>query len=159
MKKIIKILICLSFFHLIFYSTCLAQTESSPLELPETIEEGKEAVKEGTEKIFGLLPGIIKRVWEGEVIPIWQKMWQWVKGVWKNYAVKSFDYIWRSNLKPAIKNIAQSIKNKIGDLIGHEIIIKKEVIEEEIEKEKEEIKRDISQSTHSLWQRFKDLFK
>ena len=161
MKNIAKITISLSLVCLIFSGTCFAQETSNepPIEAPETIEEGKNMVKKGGEKVIEMMPGVIKKIWKEEVVPIWGKMWQWTKNIWKSYAVRTFDFLWYENLKPAIKNTVQFIKDEVRDFVGHEVVTKKPIIEEEFEKEKEEMKKEIPQSTQSLWERFKNLFK
>jgi Na+-transporting methylmalonyl-CoA/oxaloacetate decarboxylase gamma subunit len=158
-----KILMSLSLLFLVFSGTCFAQVNENstepPIEAPKTLEEGKDLIKKGGEKVVEVMPGVIKKIWREEAVPIWKGMWQWAKDIWKNYAVKTFNFLWYDNLKPGIKETIQFIKDEVREFIGKEVATKKPIIEEEFEKEKEEMKEEIPQSTHSLWQRFKNLFK
>jgi len=126
MRKTIAILIISGLFLPVFTFAQLSDVQ------PKTVEEAKELGK----KALGIgekeLPGIIGKIWENEVLPIWQKMYNWfLENIW----VKVWPY--------AEKEIEK----------------RKPLIEEEFEKEKEELKEEAPELGKSLWQRFKDLIK
>ncbi len=110
-------------------------TQEKVLQLPETLEEAKEI----GEKAFGItkkeLPGILKRIWKEEVLPIWQKMDDWFK----------------ANIWPKIKAWFKREKEEIEK--------RKLIIEEEFKKEKKEIKEELPKVGKSLWEKFKELIK
>ena len=157
-QKTSKALLILSLVSLVLPNFCIAQ-QSAPIEVPKTIEEGKNVVIKAAEKIIELLPEIIKRTWREDVIPLWEKMWQWFKDFWRSYATKTFNYVWYSNLKPIIKSSVQKVGDSFMRFVGKEVDEKRSVIEEEFEKEKKEIRESLPQDTETIWQRFKDLFK
>jgi len=108
--------------------------------LDEAKEKGDEIVKEAQEKI----PGIMKNIWEREVRPVWQKMWDWGKSWWENRVFPWLSNIFQERVKPSLEK---------------EIEKKKPIVEQELEKEKEEIKKEAPEVGKSLWQRFKGLFE
>lgn len=133
-EKIIIILIIICLF-LPFFS--LAQND---------LENGGK-IKELIKKLFL----IIEETWQKEVLPVWQKMWDWFK-----------------------ENICFKIKNSISS----EIEERKGFLKEGIEKEfaelrssfvlrftrtKEEIKEDVKveaeKTGKSLWEKFKEFIK
>lgn len=127
MKNIITILVLLGFILPIF---SFAQWEKPPLNITETPEKVLEVIKTA-------LPGIIKQIWQEEVLPIWQKMWNWVKtNIWERYFKLFFQ---------------------------KEIEKRKPTIREEFEKEKQETKEsaktEVPQALKSLWEKFKELIK
>ena len=129
--------------------------EELPIEAPKTIEEAKGMVEKSGQKILEVMPGFIKKIWREEVLPIWRKMWDWFKDIWKSYIQPFFHNLWYSSLKPRI----QSLLQKARELIGREIEEREPMIKEEFEKEKEEIIEEIPKVTESLWERFKGLLK
>ena len=68
-----------------------------------------------------------------EVINIWTRIWNWLKGVLGN--------VW----------------NKISDVLGQQAEQKRPEVEEEFQKELKEMKEDVPKTTKSLWERFKEL--
>ena len=102
-----------------------------PLHAPKDLEEiqefGEGMLDAGKEK----LPDIIKGVWDEEVIPIWQKMYDW------------FDL---------------NIGSKFKELFDEEVEKRKPVIEQEYEKEKKEVKEELPIVTQSLWERLLELW-
>jgi hypothetical protein len=74
MKKTIVILICLGI---------LSPAFSFAQELPENIDEAREMGERAIEVGERELPGIIQRIWTDEVLPVWQKMYEWFKeNIW-----------------------------------------------------------------------------
>jgi len=123
MNKIIIICLTASLFLPI-----MAQGEMEP---PENLEEAKGFGLE----IIGQLPGAVKKIWREEVLPLWQKMWDWLKGQLQ----KLWDWL---------KAQLQKLWNCILGLLGREV----EKVKSEAKEKQEEIQK-------SLWQKFKDLFK
>jgi len=96
---------------------------------PQTLEEVKEIGEKALEKTQKELPGILERIWKGEVLPFWQKMFNWFK-----------------------RNIFSDIENWFEQKF-------KPQAEKEFEKEKEEMKKELPEVTKSLWEKFRELIK
>lgn len=134
MKKIVSVAI-LS----IFLWPCLsfAQWENSPIPQPETTQEVQQLGNKAWEFTKGSLPGIIKQVWNDQVIPIWTKMWDWFK-----------TNIWEPYLAPFFKS---------------EIEKRQPGLKTEFEKEKTETvqsaKTDVLPALKSLWEKFLEIIK
>lgn len=127
LKQNFKIIFCyLLIIGMLLPSFALAQG----MEAPKTLEEAKTF----SLKIIEQLPETSKDVWRNEVLPILEKMWDWVA----------------RQAKPII----ESWRQKILNLLGKEIEKRKPALEKEIEKEVKEIIPDIKKS---LWERFKAL--
>jgi len=117
------------------------------IETPETVEDvqklGEKALEVGQQE----LPGLIERIWQEEVLPIWQKMYE----IWLKW--------WRNTIEPWLDGLWQ----KVRGLLGQEIEKRKPLIEEEFEKEKKEMKEELKtegvKAGQSLWQKFKELIK
>jgi hypothetical protein len=126
MKKTVILLTIIGLF-LSGYS--LAQDYISP---PETLEEAKEMGKGALQTTLEKLPQILKETWQENVLPVWQKMWDWFKvNIWER-------------IEPRLTGEAEK---------------RKEIIGEEFGKEKEEVKEELPGVTQSLWQRFLELIK
>jgi hypothetical protein len=134
-KKIMSILIIL---RILLPSFSFAQKEViSP---PETLEEAKKMGEKALETGQKELPGIIEKIWKEEVLPVWQKMYDWFK----------------INIWPKIESW---FKKEVQPRAKEEIEKRKPLIEEEFKKEKEEMKEEVPKVTKSLWERFKELIK
>lgn len=105
---------------------------------PENIEEAKELGEKALETTQKEMPGLVEKIFNEEVLPIWQKMYDWVK----------------ANIWPKIEGFFEKF-------IKPEVEKRKPVIEEEFEKEKQEMKEEVKntlpQVLKSLWEKFKDL--
>jgi hypothetical protein len=145
MKKTIAILIILGLFlPVLSFSqenpiqppeTMLAETSSNlapRANLPRSAEEAKEMGKKALEVGEKQLPNILQRIWQEDVLPIWQRMFNWFK-----------IYIW----------------DKVWPWAEEKIEERKPIIEEEFEKEKEELKEEAPEIGKSLWEKFKELLK
>lgn len=124
-KKGIVVILLVSLFS--FGNFAAAQNSLSQ---PETVEEAKELGKKALEIGKKKLPGIIEKIWEQEVLPIWQKMYNWF-----------LENIWAEVWPYAEKEIEK----------------RRPLIEEEFEKEKQELRKEAPELGKSLWQRFKEL--
>jgi hypothetical protein len=122
-----KIIIIWAIVGILLPSFAFVQTQ--PVSPPETLEEVKEIGK----KIEKEIPKMLEKVWKEEILPIWQKIYNWLK--------KTF---WDPYLGPFFKR---------------EIEKRKPIIEEEFKKEKEEMKEELPRVGKSLWERFKELIK
>jgi len=129
MKKIISILI-LSMIMLPSFSYGQEPQVTPPETLDEARQIGEKALEIGQKE----LPGLLQRIWQEEVMPIWQKMFDWFK----------------ANCWPKIENWFKKI-------IQPEIDKRKPLIEEEFQKEKEEVKSELPKVGQSLWEKFKAL--
>ncbi|OGZ19094.1 MAG: hypothetical protein A2Z68_01695 [Candidatus Nealsonbacteria bacterium RBG_13_38_11] len=123
MKNIIAISIIVG---LLLPSFSFAQT------IPETTEEakalGEKMLQEGEKQ----MPGLIEKMWNEEVFPIWQKMWRW---------------------------LVSQINSRIVSWLHPEVEKRKEIFEENFPEEKEKMKEEAKTEAYSLWQKFKDLIK
>jgi len=130
MKKIIIFLINLIIVSLVLSGLALAQYDT--IETPQNIEEatqlGENIVRTGIRD----LPQITVRLFKERVLPVWQKMYDWLD-----------------------RNIL--VRAKI--LLGQEVEKRKEIIGKEWEEEKQEMKEDIPKVGQSLWERFKKLWE
>ena len=107
---------------------------------PETLEEAKKMGEKALETTQKELPGILEKIWKEEVLPVWQKMYDWFE----------------VNVLPKIKSW---FKKEIEPKVKEEIEKRKPVVEEEFQKEKEEVKEELPEVTKSLWEKFKELIK
>lgn len=139
-KLLRQTIIILSITGIILPSFSVALTQTPKIETPETLEEAKEMGKKAGEELKRELPGILEKIWKEEVLPLWQKMWDWFKNIWDTY-------LW-PKIEPRIKE---------------EIEKRRPIIEEELEKEKKEMMEEIKEQApkvgKNLWERFKDLIK
>jgi len=124
-----------------------------PLELPENLQQTKEMIIQAIRKFVQEMPSVIKNIFKKEVIPIWQKMWNWIKDFWQNQIKPFFNNLWYFNLKPKIRLVIEKIRNLFNTTIRR----KEKEIRKEFTKEKEEIKKEVSRIIESLWQRLKNL--
>ncbi len=97
--------------------------EGSGIEQPQTVEEAKGF---GLEILKGL-PGAVKELWQEEVVPLWQKMWDWFK--------EQLTKLW----------------NWFLGLLGREVERIKPEIEEKIEEKVEETKQTLWQRFKGLF--------
>jgi len=105
----------------------------SAAEVPDTIQEAKEETEAAAKNIASGLTGAVKNIWNNEVVPMWQGMFNWTKEVlWDKYILGFFEK-------------------------------RKPVIEQELDEEKQEIKEEVkvqaSKAWQDLWSRFKALFQ
>ena len=135
LKKILVISIMLGVFVPTF--SFGQETQLTP---PETLDEAKKIGEKALEVGEKELPGIIQRIWQEEVMPIWQNMFGWFK-----------------------INIWPKMEDWFKKIIEPEIEKRKPLIEEEFQKEKEEmkeeVKSDLPKVGQSLWGKFKELIK
>lgn len=134
-KKLIPIIVIFGVF---LPSFSFAQPQS--FQTPETLEEAKKMGEKALETTQKELPGILEKIWKEEVLPVWQKMYDWFE----------------VNILPQIKSW---FKKGIEPKVKEEIEKRKPVIEEEFQKEKEEVKEELPEVTKSLWEKFKELIK
>ena len=99
--------------------------EQFEVEAPKTIKEAESFLT----AILQKLPDAVKRIWEGEALPVWRKMWE------------IFLRSWNNTLGPVVE-----------PWFNKEIEKRPPAVEEEFQKEKEEMQKD-------LWEKFKDLLK
>ena len=132
MRIIILLILLLSFACPVF-----AQ-EYNIIEAPETIEEAKDLGKEVGEQ----LPGEVEKIFKGEVMSLWTRMWEWTQDMWNQYVTGWID----------------QVITTIQGIIGREVEKRTPDIQQEFEKEKEELKQDIQEeaqkATKGLWERF-----
>lgn len=107
-----------------------AQTADLP-ETPEDVKAlGEKALEVGEKEV----PGMLKTMWQEQVLPVWQKMLGWFKA-----------------------NIWPKIYSWFERVIAPEIEKRKPLIEEELGKETEEVKEELPAIGKSLWEKFKEI--
>jgi len=115
MKKTIAILILTCFLFPVF---------SSAQKIPKTMEQagefGEKLLQEGEKQ----MPSIIEKIWKNEVLPVWQKIWDW---------------------------IASRIGSKISSWLNPEIEKRKEIFQENFPIEKQEMEQEVKTEAASLW--------
>jgi len=146
MKRSLIIIIAAVMFGMGLPVLTFAQTE--PISPPGTLEEAKEMVERGLERTVRELPGILRKMWEEEVLPVWQRMYDW----------------FYSNIWLRIKGwFEEEVEPRVKEKIEEKIEERKEIIKEGLEKEKEELKEElrgfIPQTLRSLWERFQELIR
>ena len=114
--------------------------QNQPITPPKTLEEAKAIGEKALEVSKTKLPGIIEKIWKEEVLPVWQKMYEW----------------FNINIWPKIESW---FKKEVQLRAKEEIEKRKPIIKEEFKKEKEEMKEEVPEVTKSLWERFKELIK
>ena len=114
--------------------------QEAPITLPETLEEAKEIGERAAKETIERLPGILEKIWKEEVLPIWQRMYDW----------------FMTNVWPKVESW---FKKEVEPRAKEEIEKRKPIIEEEFKKEKEELKEEVPEVTKSLWEKFKELIK
>ena len=121
----------------------LGLTQESPqksIKAPETLEEVKAIGEKTVEVGQKELPGIIEKIWKEDILPTWQKMYNWfMKNIWPK--------------------MASWIKKEIEPRVKEEMEKRKPMIEEEFQKEKQELKEEVPEVSKSLWEKFKELIK
>lgn len=132
MKKIVLFLLILGIL--------MPSFSFSEITPPETVEGVKALGEKALETGEKEMPGILKRIWQEEVLPVWRKMYNWFMiNIWPKLVGFFNKY-----LKPEIEK-------------------RKPIIDEEFQKEKEEMKKsaqeEVPAATKSLWERFKELIK
>jgi len=134
MKKTLSILIICG---VLLPALSFGQDES-PVKVPENLEEAKEMGQKALETGQKELPGLIEKIWKEEIMPLWQKMYDWFKA-----------------------NIWPKIKSWFMKFIQPEIEKRKPALEEEFKKEKQEMKTEVQNQLpkiwDSLWEKFKEL--
>ena len=132
MKK--TILISFVIFNLVSSGFCFAQDNG--LEAPETFEEAQEMGEQALEIGKKQLPDIIRGIWYEDVLPVWQRMYDWT-----------------------YTNIWLKLKNFFGSRVGGEIEKRKEIVEQELEQEKEEVKEELPGILDKAWEFIKSVFR
>jgi hypothetical protein len=135
MTKIVKILTIL-----IIYNLFILVNSSLAARVPENIQEAQKINEMMLEKGKEELPGIIKRVWEEEVLPIWRKMYVWFD---INIGSKIKDF-YETELEPRTKE---------------EIERRKPIVQEEFKKEKAELKEEWPELKKNILERFLEIWR
>jgi hypothetical protein len=144
------------FLIIIFISPFLVSSqENSGLTQPKTIEESKNFFVKAAQVLIEKMPSSIKEIWRNQVLPTWQKMWNWFSDFWKNYIGDKLNEFWYSFLKPKINLLL----NKFRVLLNQKIEKEKPIIEKELQGKKEIIDKNISTNTQSYIEKFKELIK
>jgi len=137
MKKIIIIFVLVGLISPVF---SWAENASEPIRAPGTIEEAKELGEEALEVSQKKLPGTLEKIWNEDIIPVWERMYNW----------------YLQNIWPKIESW---FKKEVEPRVEEEIEKRKPILEEEFQKEKEELKEEIPEVSKSLWERFRELIR
>lgn len=115
---------------LLLPSFSFSQTSILPETPEEAVQLGEKVLEEGEKEV----PGMLKTIWRDQVLPVWQKMFDWFKAkIWPKF------YSWYQ------KEIAPELEKR------------KPLLEEEFEKETEEVKQELPAVGKSLWEKFKEI--
>ena len=136
MTKTTKTLINITTLSLVLISLAcfpfnIKAQEEIPLHAPKDLEEIQEFGEGMLEASKEQLPDIMKRLWNEDVMPLWQKMYDW------------FDL---------------NVGSKFKEVFDEEVEKRKPVVEQEYEKEKEEVKEELPIVTQSIWERLLELW-
>lgn len=131
----------MSIIGLILPSFSFAQGQT--LSPPETTEEAKKIGERFIIESIENLPKMARESWRTDVLPVWQKMWDYFKGFWNLYFAQRVESFWQ--------NIKTNLKIEIEQ--------RKPAIEQEFQKEKQEMKEELPKVSKSLWERFKELIE
>jgi len=97
---------------------------------------------------------------EEEVLPVWQRTWNWTKNYWKDNLwprIAEFYSFLAQSFTQAVKEFWEK---RIRSPIEEEGEKRKEIIEERVEKEKKEIEEKfISETNKSIWEKIKDFWE
>lgn len=131
------------FFVFSFSNICFAQEgigADSIVSVPSTLQEAKEVAVKVFWTAVKFLPNILKKIWDENVYPVWQKMWN------------AFYNWWEGSLKPFIYKI---FKKEIQPRAEEEIEKRKPIVEEELEKERQEMRQELQEivpkTGETLW--------
>ena len=136
----------------------LAQIQA-PIKPPEDINQAKNLVEKTGKSVLERLPDAIREVWKTQVLPLWRRMWEWLKKFWDNTAGPYLKNLWYSSVKPEIDKIIIKIKG----IVWKKIEEKKPQVQEEFQKKKQETTKEIEQQmpnvTKTLWEKFRQIIK
>jgi len=132
--NIIKSVLILLIFNLLLTGCCFAQNNS--IQAPETFEQAQEIGEKALEVGKEELPDIIKDIWHNDVLPIWQKMYDWF-----------------------YENIWLEVKDPFGSRVEQEIEIRKEIVDQEFEQEKKEVKKELPGILDKTWKFIRDVVR
>lgn len=133
-KKVIAILI-LAGFVLPNFSLAQNINDLQPENAQQAKELGQKVLDTGKKE----LPSLIKNIWQEQVLPIWQKMWNWLKiNLWDPY-IKPFFQKEINKRKPGLKGELQKETQVMA------------------ESTKTEVPKAVK-SISSFWEKLKELF-
>ncbi len=120
--------------NLSLFSFCIAQDNGFevPENFGEALEIGDRVLDVGKKE----LPGAIKELWYDNILPIWQKIYDWF-----------------------YTNIWLKIKNFLGPRVEEEIEARKEIVEQEFDEEKKEVKEELPGFLNNIWKFIRDIFQ
>jgi len=122
----------------------LTSAQTQLLNQPKNFDEAKQIGEKALEAGQKEAPGVIEKIWQNEVLPVWQKMFNWVK-----------TRFGENKLGFYLNNFWQKAK----EILNSEVEQRKPVIEENFQKEKQQLKEEVPEVGKSLWEKFKELIK
>jgi hypothetical protein len=141
--RIIKIILALGII-LNLAAPIFVFAQTNILNQPQNVNEALDVGKKGLETTQKEMPGLIGKTWQNEVLPVWQKMLDWVK-----------NNLWENKLGSWLKNFWQKTK----EIFNSEVSQRTPVVKENFQKEKQQLKEEAPQVGQSLWEKFKELIK
>lgn len=153
-SKKTKLHLFLPLFFLVF---CFLISNKAVAEInqPKTLEESKNFIAKAIDILVKEMPGKISEIWRNQVLPIWQKMWDWFSNFWKKNLGDKIGSFWYDFIKPKINYFL----DKIRTLLGQTIEKNQPIVEKELQKGEEGIKKNLPPNTRGYLDKFKDLFK
>lgn len=136
MNQKIKLIISILILGLMPVSFCIAQEIPVYFDAPETFDEAQEMGEQALEIGKRDLPGIVKDIWYNDVLPVWQKMYDWF-----------------------YTNIWLKITSFFGPRIEQEIETREEIFEEEFKQEKKEVKKELPGLLNKVWKFIRDVVR
>jgi hypothetical protein len=118
--------------------------QTNLLNQPQNVNQALDVGKKALETTQKEMPGLIGRIWQNEVLPVWQKMLDWAK-----------NNLWENKLGSWLKNFWQKTK----EIFSSEVRQRTPVVKENFQKEKQQLKEEAPQVGQSLWEKFKELIK
>ena len=92
-KSKFKIIISVCIVSIILPNFGLAQSEFGAA-MPQTLGEAKDFMV----GVLMKMPEAVKRVWNEEAMPIWQRMWAWFVDIWNRTLGPIIDSLWQKFL-------------------------------------------------------------
>jgi hypothetical protein len=121
-----------------------AHIDYGKAEIPKTLKEAEKVGQKAGEKALSEMPGILKEVWQKEVLPVWQGIWDLAEKLWNSLIFPSFKGFFAKEIEPRVKK---------------EVEKRRPILEKELQKEQEELKEDLPKISKTIWERFKELIR
>jgi hypothetical protein len=114
------------------------------LSVPDNAQEAKDLGNRALDAMKSKGISAINDAWKNEVLPLWQKIYEWVKiNLWENALGRWLKNIWHSTLR----------------ILKLEVEERKPGIEERVQTETGALKDEAPKVGKTLWQKFQDIIR